>query len=52
MLPAALAPSLAAQAAGVDRLAVLRHCLVPAALVVLTAVLVLATASAVGRILG
>lgn len=51
MPPAALAPSLAAQAAGVDRLAVLKRCVVPALLLVLAAVLLLSNASRVGRLL-
>lgn len=51
MPPVALAPSLAAQAAGVGRRGVLKRCVLPALLLVLAAVLLLANASRVGRIL-
>ncbi|HYN43607.1 MAG TPA: TRAP transporter large permease [Thermoanaerobaculia bacterium] len=50
MLPVALAPTLAAQAAGVDRLAVLRRCFVPALVLIAAAVLVLVAAPAIGRL--
>ncbi len=50
MLPVALAPTLAAQAAGVDRLAVLRRCVVPALLLIAAAVVVLVAAPAIGRL--
>lgn len=50
MLPVALAPTLAAQAAGVDRLAVLRRCVVPALLLIVAAVIVLVAAPAIGRL--
>lgn len=50
MPPAALAPSLAAQAAGVGRLSVLKRCVVPALLLVLAAVLVLSNAARLGRL--
>ena len=50
MLPVALAPTLAAQAAGVDRLVVLRRCVVPALLLVAAAVVVLVAAPAIGRL--
>ncbi len=50
MLPVALAPTLAAQAAGVDRLAVIRRCVVPALLLIAAAVVVLAAAPAIGRL--
>jgi GntP family gluconate:H+ symporter len=50
MLPAALAATLAAQVLGVEnRLRVLRRCIAPALLVVAWAVLLLATATVVGR---
>lgn len=50
MLPAALAPTLAAQVTGVaDRMRVLRWCLLPALLVVVAAVLLLVLAPALGR---
>ncbi len=52
MLPAALAASLAAQAAGVqDRRRVLRLCLLPAAGVVVVALVMLSYSSALGRLL-
>lgn len=51
MPPVALAPSLAAQAAGVGRRGVLKRCVLPALLLVLAAVLLLSNASRVGRIL-
>lgn len=50
MLPVALAPTLAAQAAGVDRIAVLRRCVVPALLLIAAAVIVLVAAPAIGRL--
>jgi ABC-type uncharacterized transport system permease subunit len=52
MLPAALAASLAAQAAGVaDRRRVLRLCVLPAAGIVAVAVAMLSYSSAIGRLL-
>ncbi|MFH1176321.1 MAG: TRAP transporter large permease [Acidobacteriota bacterium] len=52
MLPAALAPTLAAQVAGVsDRRAVLRLCIVPALLAVAVAVLMLIFSPALGKLL-
>lgn len=50
MPPVALAPTLAAQAAGVDRFAVLKKCVVPALLLIAAAVIVLAAAPAIGRL--
>lgn len=51
MLPVALAPTLAAQAAGVPRLAVLKRCVVPALLLIAASVAVLSAAPSIGRLL-